>query len=354
MFCKRLNGKCRVILLILACLFLNNLCFSSEYVFTVKGNKIYLNNNEFKVIGLRCSNALASDASTRQLVDNLDVFKSYGINTISVYFMGSRFGDVKGYRPDASLDPVYAARMSKIIEAADKRGMVVLVGCLYWSTSKAKEDLGDWRQADANKAIANTVKWLSEHQYRNVFVDPDNEGMAVRDNDWKTEQMIKAAHAVAPSIMIANNSRQAAPSSDLNSHRGPKESDKPWLNSEAPPRVKTVRYWGDYSKSKDVYNYIRVGRYSAAMKEKQIEATRFTLEKYNGYMLASTWLQCVSNGSINGPYMKPGGYSVISDSDIDKDIEEVHEDAGIRWWLEFIKAEYGPWEPKGQDKECRN
>jgi len=42
--------------------------------------------------------------------------------------MGSRFGDVKGYRQDGSLDPVYAERMGRIIEAADKRGMVILVG----------------------------------------------------------------------------------------------------------------------------------------------------------------------------------------------------------------------------------
>ncbi|MFC1604186.1 hypothetical protein ACFL5F_04080, partial [Planctomycetota bacterium] len=114
---------------------------ADRYVFSVKGKKVYLNENEFKVIGLRCSNALVSDADTTELIDNLDVFKSYGVNTVSVFFMGSRFGDVKGYRPDASLDPVYTARMARIIEEADRRGMVVLVGCLYWSNSRAKEDL---------------------------------------------------------------------------------------------------------------------------------------------------------------------------------------------------------------------
>ena len=43
--------------------------------------------------------------------------------------------------------------------------------------------------------------------------------------------------------------------------------------------------------------------------------------------------------------MEPGGYSMVSD--VDKDVETVHEDAGIRWWLDFIKAEYGPWEAAG-------
>ena len=99
-------------------------CLASQHVFSIKDTKLYLNYQEFKMIGLRCSNALISDASTQDLIDHLDLYKTYGVNTVTVYMMGSRFGDVKGYRPDASLDPVYANRMARIIEAADQRGMV--------------------------------------------------------------------------------------------------------------------------------------------------------------------------------------------------------------------------------------
>jgi hypothetical protein len=34
---------------------------------------------------------------------------------------------LKGYRPDATLDPVCAARMGRIIEATDGLGMVVII-----------------------------------------------------------------------------------------------------------------------------------------------------------------------------------------------------------------------------------
>ena len=81
------------------------------------------------------------------------------------------------------------------------------------------------------------------------------------------------------------------------------------------------------------------------MKERQIKETRSDLENHNGYMLASTWLQCVSNGTIKGPYMKPGGYSDIEEEDINRDVETLHADAGICWWLDFIKETYGPWHP---------
>ena len=76
----------------------------------------------------------------------------------------SPFTDVKGYRSDATLDPTHAARLGRIIEAADIRGMVVLVGCLYWGTSRAHEDLAHWTQNDADRAVANTVAWLKERQ----------------------------------------------------------------------------------------------------------------------------------------------------------------------------------------------
>ena len=95
--------------------------------FSVQGTKTLLNGPEFLVKGLRCSNALISDAATDELVGNLDLFAGYGVNTVSVFFQGSRFGDVVGYREDATLDPVHAARMGRLIEAADARAIVELI-----------------------------------------------------------------------------------------------------------------------------------------------------------------------------------------------------------------------------------
>ena len=181
----------RVFILICAC----TTSIASQHVFSSKGTKLFLNEQAFKIIGVRCSNALISDRTTEQLIDNLDLYKTYGVNTVSVFFMGSRFGDVKGYRPDASLETKYTQRMARIIEAADQKGMVVIVGCLYWSLSKAKQDLSHWTQVEANRAVANTVEWLVANDYRNVILDPDNEGMAGRDKGWSTEALIAAAHA---------------------------------------------------------------------------------------------------------------------------------------------------------------
>lgn len=288
-----------------------------NYIFSVGGEKTFLNDKEFLVIGLRCSNALISDQTTSTLIKHLDLYKSYGINTISVFLMGSRFGDVKGYREDGSLDPVYAGRLAKIIEACDKNAMVVLAGCLYWGTSKAKWE--SWTQKEANAAIANTVGWLTENKYRNVFIDPDNEGMAQRDKGFDISEMITAGKAVNPDMVIGFNSHGFPPvNADLALHFSEKPMDKPYIQSEGTP----PEYWGEYSKEKDLYGYINVGIYTSGKKEKQLKDTDNHLRNGMGYIFASTWLQCVP------PHTEPGG-------------EGTPADPGIKWWLRYIKENYG-------------
>jgi hypothetical protein len=324
---------------------------AGKYTFSVKGDQIQLNGTPFKVIGLRVSNALISDEAADQLIKNLDTFKDYGVNTVSVFLMGSRFGDIKGFKPDASLDPVYSTRLAKIIEAADDRGMVVLIGCLYWSTSRANEDLKNWTQEDADKAVANTVAWLSKNKYRNVFVDVDNEGMAHANKKWDDGKMIDAGHAVDPTIMLAYNFGGKPPANaDLLIHFAQKDNRRPWIQSEGVPEFgEPGAYWGAFSKQAKFYNYIRIGRYSPQMKEAQLRDTHAAIEKNAGYMLASTWLQCVPGEGIGGPFMTPGG--LAEDPAIDTDVTKLQKDAGILWWLQEIKKKYGAWKPPAETRK---
>ncbi len=296
----------------------------SAHILTIAGKDILVDGKPSKLIGVRVSNSLISDEEAKELIDNLDVFRSYGVNTIAVYIMGSRFGNIKGYNPDASLNSTYQQRFERIIEEADKRAMIVLVGCLYWSTSEAKADLGHWTQKEANLAVANTVKWVTKRGYRHVFVDPDNEGMAHAEKGWSIKEMIDAGHAQNPACVMAYNSRQAPPANaNIYIHHSPKVAGKPYVQTEGTPTV--VPYWGSYSKKDGYLNYINIGVYTDAMKEQEKAVSAGLIDNANGYCIASTWLQAVPP---LGPNMNPGGYGS-------------EKDPGIKWWLEFIKARYG-------------
>jgi hypothetical protein len=304
--------------LILICTFLliANLVYPTTNVFSVNGTNTYLNDKEILVIGLRCSNALMSDETTTNLIEHLDLYKSFGVNTISVFFQGSRFGDIKGYNEDGSLNPEYSKRMALVIEACDKREMVVLVGCLYWGGSMAKWE--SWTQKEANMAVANTVKWLSENDYRNVFVDPDNEGMANRAKGFNIEEMIVAGKKVDSDIVIGfNNHGYPSSNADLALHFSDKTNLKPYIESEGT----MTDYWGSYSKEKGLYNYINIGIYTEGKKKEQLLNTDKHLQKGKGYIFASTWLQCIP------PNSDPGGDGSPCNP-------------GISWWLEYIKRNY--------------
>lgn len=317
---------------------------------SVRGDEILLNDRPVKVLGLRCSNALISDGTTDDLIAALDLYRSYGINTVSVYVMGSRFGDVTGYLPNNSMNPIYRDRLERILRATDQRGMITIVGCLYWSTSKANEDLAAWTQDDANEAVGNTARWLAEKDFTHVILDPDNEGMAVKAKDWSADSLIRTAKAANSDLVVANNTKQNPRNEDLNMHFGKPEKGKPWLDSEATPKNAPGNYWGRYSKQThrangSFYNYSRIGRYTAEMKEEQWKRTRDEVERFNGYILASTWLQCGTAEGAGGPFTKPGGRSNLGSSEDEMaawntDIDATHPDAGILWWLELVRDTY--------------
>jgi len=307
--------------------------YKSRYIFSVKGEKTYLNDKEILLKGLRLSNALISDSATDELIAHLDTFAYYGLNSFSIYLQGSRFGDIKGYREDCSVESVYGSRLSHIIEAADEKGFVVLVGCLYWGDSRALWE--SWTQTDANKAVANTVIWLREHNYRNVFIDVDNEGMARKAKNFDNREMVLSGKAVDSTYIFATNYRGIPPpEADITIHHSNRSSGKPYAETEASPPGMTGGYWGAYSKQgkewnngPDLYQYINIGVYNEEMKVSQLEATFEHLDRGEGYMLASTWLQCVPP---EGPNHHPGGYGSSNDP-------------GIRWWLEKIREKYGPY-----------
>jgi len=74
------------------------------------------------------------------------------------------------FRSDGSMKPAYLARMEKILDEADRLGMVVIVGYFYFGQ--------DWRlkdEAAVRMGARNATEWLLETGHRNILVEIDNE-----------------------------------------------------------------------------------------------------------------------------------------------------------------------------------
>jgi hypothetical protein len=149
--------------------------------FEVRGDRPFLGGQQIDLWGLRCGNALMSDAVTERHIHGFDNMIAHGINCIGVYIQGSNGGwpDVNagrnGFTPDGALKPEFARRLEWLIREADKRGMVVMVGVL---SPRKDQELKD--EAAIRRAIEETARFLVDRKLRSVFVDLAHEYNSTR------------------------------------------------------------------------------------------------------------------------------------------------------------------------------
>ena len=96
---------------------------------TVRGDLFFLDGRRFDMWGIRVASASQNDRLTTELVHNLDEYRAHGINSLAVFYMGSRGANSDPFSPDGfHVDASHQRRMEHIIRAAAERGMVVVVG----------------------------------------------------------------------------------------------------------------------------------------------------------------------------------------------------------------------------------
>lgn len=123
----------------------------------------------------RLANAAFDARYTDAVIEQLDDYKRYGINTIVVSLQGGAIGRAtypRVFHPDGALDlasPVYA-NLRELLRATDERGMVVILQVWYFNrvpnvpTDKA-----------ALRATRNAVRWFRNTGYRHFVYDLVNE-----------------------------------------------------------------------------------------------------------------------------------------------------------------------------------
>ena len=115
------------------------------------------------------------EKNTNELIDSLPEWYHKGLRAITVGFQGgmpvltteNATIDCNPFAPDGlSIDPAYLSRMERIIRAADRIGMVVIVSILYQ---------GQAPRMGGGIAVFNSVRtastWLKEQKYTNVIIE---------------------------------------------------------------------------------------------------------------------------------------------------------------------------------------
>ena len=119
------------------------------------------------------------EAQTDRLITALPDWYKYGLRAFTVgiqgggpcYTINNKTIDNNPFGEDGkSFDPAYAARLHRLIKAADKIGMVVIVSYFYGNqTSRIKGGIA------VKNAVLTASRWLKEKGYTNVIIEIANE-----------------------------------------------------------------------------------------------------------------------------------------------------------------------------------
>lgn len=119
-----------------------------------------------------------AERNTREFVAAMPDWRRHGLLAFTVNFQG---GSPEGYsktqpwetgafEADGSLRPAFAARMARILDAADANGMVVILGYFYFGQDQRLRD-----EAAVLRATDAATSWLLDGGWRNVIVEVNNE-----------------------------------------------------------------------------------------------------------------------------------------------------------------------------------
>jgi hypothetical protein len=126
------------------------------------------------------------DRNTREFISNMKTWRSYGLLSFTINMQGgspqgysqAQPWNNSGYSEDGSLRPEYIKRLKKILDKADKLGMVPIVGLFYFGQDERLKD----EKAVLN-AVNNITDWLLDHKYRNILIEVNNECNVKYDHD---------------------------------------------------------------------------------------------------------------------------------------------------------------------------
>ncbi|MCL4401233.1 MAG: hypothetical protein M1436_01025, partial [Acidobacteria bacterium] len=126
------------------------------------------------------------ERNTREFIDALPSWRRCGLLAFTVNLQGGgptdgNYGergpaqphDNSGFDPEGNLKPAYAKRLEKVIAAADRLGMVAIVGFFYQGEDERVKITPDERYVRA--ALTNGIEFLKSLPHRNILVEINNE-----------------------------------------------------------------------------------------------------------------------------------------------------------------------------------
>jgi hypothetical protein len=115
-----------------------------------------------------------AEANTTTFIAQIPNYAAHGVRAFTLCLQGGMPGYEgavnSAFESDGSLRPTYLQRVRRVIEACDRQGIVVILGCYYQRQSRVLKD------EDAVRAgLVNVVQWIRDSGLTNVMLETANE-----------------------------------------------------------------------------------------------------------------------------------------------------------------------------------
>ncbi len=143
------------------------------------------------------------NANTDEFIASISDYVAHGARAFTICLQGGMPGYEgavnSAFAPDGSLRESYMQRVRRVIEACDRNGAVVILGCYYQRQDQVLKD-----EAAVRAGVVNVVKWIVESGFTNVVLEIANEF----DHSGFNHRLLKTPEGV---VELANLAKRTSP-----------------------------------------------------------------------------------------------------------------------------------------------
>ena len=153
---------------------------------------------------------LDPEVNAARFITAMDEYRAHGILAFTLNLQGGYPGYEgainSAFEPDGSLKPAYIRRVARVIEAADAKGMVIILGLFYQRQDQILTD-----EDAVRAATRNAAEWIAQKGYTNVVIEIANEyrhggfDHPLLKSDAGQIELIELARSVHPKLLVSTS-----------------------------------------------------------------------------------------------------------------------------------------------------
>ncbi|MGB2861920.1 MAG: family 16 glycoside hydrolase [Sedimentisphaerales bacterium] len=151
-----------------------------------------------------------AEENTSEFTAKIPEYVAHGIRAFTISLQGG-FPGYEGaansaFRSDGSLRRDYMKRVRRVIEACDRNGAAVILGCYYQRQDQVLTD-----EEAVRTGVTNAVRWLGESGFTNVVLEIANEfnhsgfDHPILKKPEGQVELIKLAKSIAPELLVSTS-----------------------------------------------------------------------------------------------------------------------------------------------------